>query len=235
MRRFTISAFVPIILVYLCCAISGVQASPSSPDPSIYIGKVTLPTKVQINGKTQYVIHYGSCVAVDLGMTPTKNDPNHHLLITAAHVVGSARGVIVTIQSRSFVATVLKKDDKQDVAYLMVPSNVKGLQSTPVSLLAYSYPDSYTAIGYAKDGLKKVSGKVSDWKDYQLHDRNPQGQDHVTNVTGMKFSGVCQPGMSGGGVFDPRGHLKGIVVARNNKMSVFIPWGKAIGGSDVNH
>jgi S1-C subfamily serine protease len=192
-----------------------------------YVGEVTWVENIKVNQEEKSVIHRGSCVAVDIGSKAKEND---RLLLTAAHVVKGTDRAVVRIQDKEFIARVLLAKPEQDVAYLLAPIEIKDLDQAPIQDLVYSFKDTYSAVGYTEGKQIVMAGSVKDYNEYKVDERNIDGKVVNTfKVSAMKFSSPCEAGMSGGGVFDKEGRLKGIIIAANKEYSLFIPWGKLVG------
>lgn len=196
-------------------------------DPARFVGRVEWASITVKDGKKESKIHSGSCVAVDVGIrSHPELDPAHHILVTAAHVVKDSDGVLCHIQGKQFWATVLKREPEHDLAYLVVPQKVKGIESVPLTVTAYSINEDYDAIGFDGETPFRVSGRIGDYQTVILNSRTPDGQTTQSKIQCLRFTGTLKPGMSGGGIFDKYGALKGIIVGADKKGGGFVPLGK---------
>lgn len=139
----------------------------------------------------------GTCFAIDA----------HGTLVTAQHVIRSARAIAVRLADGSIVdARVLRASESTDVALLAIE------HATPDYLAlgdvgAARVGASVFTVGYPDPSLLGTEPKFSDGSISSLSGMGGDAADFQMTVP-------VQPGNSGGPVVDERGQVVGVVVAR---------------------
>lgn len=129
-------------------------------------------------------------------------------ILTCAHVVSGASNITVTIGDTDYPATVVGEDDTSDVAVLKIdatdltPATVGNSDSLAVG-------ESVLAVG---NPLGELGGTVTDGIISAL-DREVTVEGK--NMTLLQTSAAVSPGNSGGGLFNEKGELVGIVNAKS--------------------
>lgn len=120
-----------------------------------------------------------------------------HIVVTAAHVVAGASGILVAGRP----AKALVVDRKQDVAVLRVP----GLRARPLTIVDPHSGDSVAILGYPEDGpFDARPGRVGSTADVLVN-------GSLREVTAL--SGLVRHGNSGGPAVNEAGQVEATVFA----------------------
>lgn len=132
-------------------------------------------------------------------------------LMTAAHVVAGATGIVVDTPGGSLTGTVVMCDPQQDVAVLHVP----GLDGRVLVFDDAVGGDPAAIIGYPGNGpLTITPARVRERRDWQSTDIWGDGRyEHDAYVV----RGVVDSGNSGGPLVTPEGRVLGVVVASSRQ------------------
>jgi serine protease Do len=132
------------------------------------------------------------------------------IILTAAHVVDGKDGIeIETADGRKFPAKVLWVSKSYDVAVLSYEGDALPWAQIACAALKPDQP----IVAYGSPGpvrFARFHGRISS----EARQHGPWLMSHVMDVTAWM-------GMSGGGVFDPRGRLVGITVGMYSAPSIF--------------
>lgn len=150
----------------------------------------------------------GSWSAIGSGVA-VESDDEQILVITARHVVVDDAGVplpVITVcgmQEKAFTCqnvTEIKEEATRDLALLTLPKAV----AEPVRVGKWIYTgQEVTMVGFPAGSGVVVQGQII-------------GRNHLGPNPDYLALGHCAPGMSGGGVFDRRGRIIGVVIAFGN-------------------
>jgi S1-C subfamily serine protease len=137
---------------------------------------------------------------------------NSGFAITNAHVVSGSSQIEVRTADKTLPARLVKIDQANDLALLKIDAAVSSLPiSTSQSLRLGT---SVATIGFPNtdiqgDSPKLAKGEISSL--FGLHD----------DVRHFQISTPLQPGNSGGALFDMRGNVVGVVVAKLDDIATF--------------
>lgn len=139
-----------------------------------------------------------------------------NLLLTAAHVVGSARTVSIELEGMRSNARVLKVDRNLDLALI----DGSGFDATPLPITDTEprLGRNVYAIGAAEGILSISTGIVSSVRD-------------VNGVRYIQTDAAVNPGNSGGPLIDDSATIVGIVVLKNNAVEGI---GYAVSPGEIN-
>lgn len=131
-------------------------------------------------------------------------------LVTNAHVVRNARRVKVRYGGDVLPATVIRSDDKSDLALLKVSGHFPALC---VSTNDAQLGDSVFTIGFPDIELQGMEPKYTDGKISSL-------SGLMDDPTRYQISVPVQPGNSGGPLVDTAGNVEGVIVSRLNDLAM---------------
>lgn len=130
----------------------------------------------------------------------------NNFVVTNAHVIDGADAIEVSFDGNTSGARALVVDQKLDLAILVLSKQLPGLKEAPIAN-EFSAGQRVFALGHplgqrlGKD-VKITDGLIS----------ATQGLD--SDPTQLTISAPIQPGSSGGPLFDDKGNVVGIIVAR---------------------
>jgi S1-C subfamily serine protease len=155
-------------------------------------------------GATRQFIHRGTVQVL------TSDD-----LITCAHVVHGARQVFCSVQGKSFLCVTTKEDEAFDIAHLSPVEKVS--LRTPALSKGYEFSKDSVLTGYgfgkADDPRTTAIGQILNNRAYTPVEVSGKIRKLRTILTNAEY----HPGMSGGGVFNAKGELVGIITGINEK------------------
>lgn len=144
-------------------------------------------------------------------------------LLTCAHVLGKQSEATITVKGRRYVADVLARDDKLDVALLKLRDG-KGGEFQPVSFRRsdqYAMGEDVFTIGYPMSALLGESARMSKG----LMSATAGIKDDPNQV---QISAEIAPGSSGGPALDRNGQIIGVVQQTLNPWKVAQETGGAL-------
>jgi S1-C subfamily serine protease len=145
------------------------------------------------------------------------------VVLTARHVVADARKIVVELfNKKTCEAHVLKVDAVWDCAVLELQREPEGVVAAEVELgpQAMQHEGSrLESCGYGPDG--KLAANSGLFLGYKRSTQTPNGPDDW-----FEISGHARPGDSGGGVFNERGRLVGVLWGTNGEVVVGVQAGR---------
>ncbi|WP_109508668.1 MarP family serine protease [Nocardioides speluncae] len=128
-------------------------------------------------------------------------------LMTAAHVVGKSDSIRVVTESGRLTARVVVCDPEQDIAILDVP----GIGGRVLTFADAEQGDPAAVVGFPENGpLRFDPARVRERREWQSSDIYGDGR-YAHDAYSVR--GRIRSGNSGGPMFDPDGHVLGLVVA----------------------
>jgi S1-C subfamily serine protease len=150
----------------------------------------------------------GSWSAIGSGVA-VRSDDDQHLVMTARHVIVDDAGiplpniVVCGMREKEFTCqrvTEIKEETTRDLALLTLSEPV----ATPARVGKWIHTgQDVTMIGFPAGSGVVIQGQII-------------GRNHLGPHPDFLALGHCSPGMSGGGVFDHRGRVIGLVIAFGN-------------------
>ncbi|MFT5539672.1 MAG: S1-C subfamily serine protease [Alphaproteobacteria bacterium] len=140
---------------------------------------------------------------------------NGHV-ITNHHVIEGCQKVKIHHKGKSFPATVITFDPRNDLALLngnFRPSTVLPLSTNKPELLQDVYVAGYPFGRKVSTGVKVTKGIISSLTGIG------------NNFSNIQIDAALQPGNSGGPILDDRGNVVGVAVARLNKIKILKKFG----------
>ncbi len=145
------------------------------------------------------------------------------VVLTARHVVADAKNIVVELfNKKTHQARVLKVDAVWDCAVLELDGKPEGVTAAEVELgeAAMQHEGSrLESCGYGPDG--KLAVNTGLFLGYKRSTQTPNGPDDW-----FEISGHARPGDSGGGVFNERGRLVGVLWGTNGEVVVGVQAGR---------
>ncbi len=150
-------------------------------------------------------------------------DANKIVVLTARHVVADAKNIVVELfNKKTYKARALKTDAVWDCAVLELGGRPEGVKPAEVELGddAMQHEGSrLESCGYGPDGRLAVNTGL--FLGYKRSTQTPDGPDDW-----FEISGHARPGDSGGGVFNERGRLVGVLWGTNGEVVVGVQAGR---------
>ncbi|MFZ1935679.1 MAG: trypsin-like peptidase domain-containing protein [Thermoguttaceae bacterium] len=145
------------------------------------------------------------------------------VVLTARHVVADAKKIVVELfNKKTYKARVLKVDAVWDCAVLELDGRPQGVKAVEVELgddAVQHEGNRLESCGYGPDGKLAVNTGV--FLGYRRSTQAPNGPDDW-----FEISGHARPGDSGGGVFNERGRLVGVLWGTNGEVVVGVQAGR---------
>jgi S1-C subfamily serine protease len=145
------------------------------------------------------------------------------VVLTARHVVADAKKIVIELHNKkTHKARVLKVDAVWDCAVLELDGTPEGVTAAEVELgdEAMQHEGSrLESCGYGPDG--KLAVNTGLFLGYKRSTQAPNGPDDW-----FEISGHARPGDSGGGVFNERGRLVGVLWGTNGEVVVGVQAGR---------
>ena len=145
------------------------------------------------------------------------------VVLTARHVIKDARRIIVELCTRkTHYAKVLMVDATWDCAVLELTGKPKGVEPAEIEFGPQALQrdgDRLESCGYGPDG--KLACNTGLFKGYRRSGQTPNGPDDW-----MVISGHARGGDSGGGVFNRRGRLVGVLWGTDGETVVCVQAGR---------
>jgi thioredoxin 1 len=145
------------------------------------------------------------------------------VVLTARHVVADAKKIIVELfNKKTYKARVLKVDTVWDCAVLELDGRPQGVKAAEVELgddAMQHEGNRLESCGYGPDG--KLAVNTGMFLGYRRSTQAPNGPDDW-----FEISGHARPGDSGGGVFNERGRLVGVLWGTNGDVVVGVQAGR---------
>jgi len=145
------------------------------------------------------------------------------VVLTARHVIQDAKKIVVELfNKKTYRARVLKVDAVWDCAVLEIQGKPEGVEPVDVELGQAAMQregDRLESCGYGPDG--KLAVNTGLFLGYKRSTQTPDGPDDW-----FEISGHARPGDSGGGVFNERGRLVGVLWGTNGEVVVGVQAGR---------
>jgi S1-C subfamily serine protease len=145
------------------------------------------------------------------------------VVLTARHVVADAKKIVVELfNKKTYTAWVLKVDAVWDCAVLQLDGSVENLKPAEVELgddAMQHEGNRLESCGYGPDG--KLAANTGLFLGYRRSTQTPNGPDDW-----FEISGHARPGDSGGGIFNNRGRLVGVLWGTNGEVVVGVQAGR---------